>query len=454
MPSLDPNSTRTLTVARDFRFSKLRVEVLQGPDKGLTREVRGAEFLIGAAEDNDLVLTDPSVSKHHGLLRAEPHGQYLLDQESKNGVRLAGHLVSRVQVKDGTRLNLGSTLIGFTALDEQISEPFGEDERFGHLLGVSAAMRRLVGALPRVASSDATVLLEGETGTGKGLIAEAIHRASGRAAGRMVVIDCSAIPATLIESELFGHVKGAFTGAHTSRAGAFESAASGTVFLDEIGELPLDMQPKLLRALEERTIKRVGSVEPIRLDVRVVAATHRDLRREMDRGAFRADLFYRLNVVRLRVPSLRERREDIPLLAAHFYRQVAPDAGDVPAELVSALCAQDFPGNVRELRSTVERAVLLRDAAVWEALHEPAGKSEAGEPEREVALPFRAAKDRAVARWERGYLEQLVAANKGNLSAAARAARMDRNHLRELLVKHGLIERASEATAGLGLRAR
>jgi DNA-binding NtrC family response regulator len=306
---------------------------------------------------------------------------------------------------------------------------------FGAVLGVSSAMRRIFAALPRVAASELTVLLEGETGTGKTLIAEAIHRASARATGPFSVVDCSAIPPTLIETELFGHVKGAFTGAHAGRAGAFEAAAGGTVFLDEVGELPLEMQPKLLRALEERAVKRIGSVESCRLDVRVIAATNRDLRREVDRGAFRADLFYRLHVLPIRVPPLRERPEDIAALAAHFYRQVAPRPEEgPPSELLSSLCAQPWPGNVRELRSAVERAVLMRDVALWDPTQ--AAALAKGEDAPLASLPFRVAKERAVKEWERGYLKGLVASTGGNLSAAARLARMDRNHLRELLLKH------------------
>jgi DNA-binding NtrC family response regulator len=217
------------------------------------------------------------------------------------------------------------------------------------------------------------------------------------------------------------------------------------VFLDEIGELPLEMQPKLLRALEDRVVRRIGSVEPVRLDVRVIAATNRDLRQEVNRGTFRSDLFYRLHVVRIRIPPLRERREDIALLASHFYEQLArdPEAGP-PAALIDALCRQEWPGNVRELRSAMERAVLMEDAAPGQDLGGSAATAAgaataADEEERfDPTLSFRAAKEQATARWERSYLRALVRASSGNLSAAARAARMDRTHLRELLRRHGV----------------
>jgi transcriptional regulator with GAF, ATPase, and Fis domain len=263
----------------------------------------------------------------------------------------------------------------------------------------------------------------------------------------MVVIDCASIPPSLVEGELFGHVKGAFTGADTARPGAFEAAAGGTIFLDEIGELPVDLQPKLLRALEEKSIKRIGSQTTTALDVRILAATNRDLRTEVNAGRFRADLYYRLHVVRLRVPPLRERREDILLLARHFYAQFSPDAPAPPDALLERLAHQDFPGNVRELRGAVERAVLLAGTDMDQAPtfggsfggaagdDEGPGGSEAG---FDPAVPFRAAKERVVERWERQYLADLLRQAGKNVSKAARMARMDRNHLRELLRRYGL----------------
>jgi DNA-binding NtrC family response regulator len=295
-------------------------------------------------------------------------------------------------------------------------------------------MRRLFAVLPKVAASDVTVLIEGETGTGKSLLASAIHEASPRADKPFVVVDCATIPPNLIESELFGHEKGAFTGAIGTRVGAFELAEGGTVFLDEVGELPLDLQPKLLRALEDRIVKRVGGNEPVRLNVRVIAATNRELRAEINRGRFRSDLYYRLNTFSVRVLPLRERRDDVALLVAHFYRQLHPFGEEPPAELLAELLRHEWPGNVRELRAAVERTVLLGDPAVWREITEPsAGVTPAGQ-----TMSFRAAKEQAVATWERDYLRALVTRFAGNLSRAARAVRMDRNHLRELLVRHGL----------------
>jgi DNA-binding NtrC family response regulator len=333
-------------------------------------------------------------------------------------------------------ITIGTTRLQFDPLDGVTRSALSEQSRWGNALGASDAMRHLFALLPKLAASDVTVLIEGETGTGKTLLASAIHEASARAGAPFVVVDCAAIPPNLIESELFGHEKGSFTGATAPRIGAFELATGGTLFLDEVGELPIDLQPKLLRALEERTIKRVGGNDPIKLDVRVIAATNRELRSEINRGRFRSDLYYRLNTVRVRVPPLRDRREDVALLAAHFFRQLDPNGDEPPAELLSELLRHDWPGNVRELRAAVERTVLLGDPNVWREIAEP---QHAVRPvDLGDALSFRAAKERAIAEWEQAYLRALVAKYAGNLSRAARAVRMDRNHLRELLVRHGL----------------
>jgi DNA-binding NtrC family response regulator len=456
MSEQSPRGPAAETVAlvvhpHEYVITRFRLVVTEGPDQGLEVTSDGNELAVGTAAGNHIVLSDRSVSRHHCVITASEDGFFLRDLGSRNGTGLGGYRVVGAYLQPGALLRIGESTLRFELLPDTIVEPLGDEERFGRVLGQSTAMRRLFAALPRISQSDSTVLLEGETGTGKGLLAEVIHQRSKRARGPLVVIDCSAIPPNLIEAELFGHAKGAFTGAVNARAGAFEAAAGGTVFLDELGELPLDMQPKLLRVLEDRVVRRVGSLEPVKLDVRVIAATNRDLRQEVNRGAFRSDLYYRLNIVRIRLPPLRERREDIPLLVAHFYEQFS-HGGDPrpPAELISAFLRQDWAGNVRELRAAVERAILMQDPALWfeATLGAPAGeepaKGEGGatreyDHEADLALhSFRAAKERAVARWERGYVEALVRKSGGNLSRAAREARMDRNHLRELLRRHGL----------------
>jgi two-component system response regulator GlrR len=270
------------------------------------------------------------------------------------------------------------------------------------------------------------------------VLAAAIHEAGARAAKPFVVLDCAAIAPTLIESELFGHVKGSFTGANSDRAGAFEQANGGTIFIDEIGELPLDMQPKLLRVLEERTIKRVGGNQRTKIDARVIAATNRDLRMEVNRNAFRADLFYRLNVVRIHIPPLRERTGDIDRLARHFHAELVTDR-PISDELLDYLRRQPWPGNVRELRAAVERAILFEDPTLL-ALDQPAN-AEAKTHQEDVfdpRLSFRMAKQRAADRWEKEYMKALMVTAKDNLSEASRIAKMDRSHLRTLLRKYGL----------------
>lgn len=428
------------------QVGRFRLQVVTGPDAGIEKVSENAEFFVGLAPGNQLLLTDRAVSRHHCSIRATSEGFLLRDLGSRNGTMLGGFRIAAAYLTSGCQIGMGQSTLEFTILPDPIVEPLAERSRHGRLLGESAAMRHIFALLPRIALSDSTILIEGETGTGKGLLAELIHEKSPRANGPFVVIDCGSIPPSLIEAELFGYVKGAFTGAQTSRPGAFEGAAGGTVFLDEIGELPLDMQPKLLRALEERVVRRIGSLEPVRLDVRIVAATNRDLRYEVNRGTFRADLFYRLNTVRIRLPSLRERREDIPLLVQHFHQQFARDV-DPPlsADLLASLVKQDWPGNVRELRSAVERVVLMGDPTVWfeenplaDVDTEPTRAGSADFWHDLAPSSFRAAKEKAVARWERGYIEALVRKNEGNLSKAARAARMDRNYLRELMRRHGI----------------
>lgn len=428
------------------QVGRFRLHVISGPDTGIEKVSEDAEFYVGLAPGNQLILSDKAVSRHHCSITATAEGFLLRDLGSRNGTTLGGYRISAAYLNPNCHIGVGQSTLEFVMLKDPIVEPLAERGRQGRLLGESAAVRHIFALLPRIASSDSTILLEGETGTGKGLLAELIHERSPRANGPFIVIDCGSIPPSLIEAELFGYVKGAFTGAHSSRAGAFEGAAGGTIFLDEIGELPLDMQPKLLRALEERVIRRIGSLEPVRLDVRIIAATNRDLRYEVNRGTFRADLFYRLNTVRIRLPSLRERREDIPLLVHHFYQQFARD-GDppLPAQMLSYFINQSWPGNVRELRSAVERAVLMGDPSTWFDMHKSVEESSAlGPPSvpESVEDPntpsFRAAKEKAIACWERGYIEALVKKNEGNLSKAARAARMDRNYLRELIRRHGI----------------
>jgi DNA-binding NtrC family response regulator len=303
-------------------------------------------------------------------------------------------------------------------------------------------MKRLFTRIAQIASSSSTVLIEGKTGTGKDIIAETIHMKSARAHCPFVTFDCARVTPTLMESELFGHVRGAFTGADAHRSGILETAHGGTVFFDEMGELPLELQPKLLRALEKRELSRVGSAHSRRIDVRIIAATNRDLKQMVAQGQFRSDLYYRLNVMKVHVPALRDRVEDIDLLATHFLRQIIgnPEA-TLPGEVLGRMERYDWPGNIRELRTAVERWHVL---ATSRRLHDIeifgnerlAGSAGIDGPDDDIS--FRDMKSKAVDEWERCFLDKLIRRHDGNISKAARAAQMNRNHLTLLLRRHGV----------------
>ncbi|HLU65149.1 MAG TPA: sigma 54-interacting transcriptional regulator [Kofleriaceae bacterium] len=436
MSGFDPSVTEPLRGGEQIAFRRFRVTVTVGPDAGRSLVAGEPEFSIGTSRSNTLVLSDPTVSRHHCVIESTDRGFRLRDLGSTNGTRVGALVVEAVSLASEATLQLGSTCVQFEPLAETVSEPLSDQGTFGAVLGRSPAMRRIFAMLPRIAAADSTVLIEGETGTGKTLLAEAIHQASPRGQQPFIVVDCAAIPPTLVESELFGHERGAFTGAQATRIGAFELAQGGTIFLDEIGELPLDVQPKLLRVLESREIRRVGGARTVPLDVRVVAATNRDLRKEVNAGTFRTDLFYRLNIIRILVPPLRERREDVPLLIEHFYRQLLPegDTSPPPQALIDTLGRQPWNGNVRELRAAVERAILLGDLAAVGA-GQAAQPTAAALPDLPVDLgvPFRVAKQRVLDHFERIYLTEILRRARGSITRAARIGRMDRNYLRERL---------------------
>jgi len=423
MAEMAPDSPATRTVRGSTVYvRRFQVDVLDGPDRGASAVSTDDELTIGTAEGVGLRLTDPSISRHHCALKVTERGLELRDLGSTNGTYVGDVEVVRGFVRSAARIRAGTSLLGITVLRDQIAHELATDERFGELLGASPAMRRLYPVLENCARSDVTVLLHGETGTGKELVAEAIHLASPRRDGPFVVVDCSALPSQLIESELFGHVRGAFTGADTERVGAFESASGGTIFLDEIGELALDMQPLLLRALENRTIRRLGTNEQRDIDVRVIAASRRDLRFEVNHRRFRADLYYRLEVMRIVVPALDEREGDVALLARSFWRQLRPDR-EIPDEVLAELVRQRWPGNIRELRNAVERIALIGWTAPSPPLHR---------------APYGQAKELASQLWERTWIKELLAENGHNVSQTARAAQMARSHLRRLIDRYGL----------------
>jgi transcriptional regulator with GAF, ATPase, and Fis domain len=442
--------TRADGAASEMRVRRCRLVVEAGPDAGLAKELGSTWFQVGAAPSCDLCLSDRKVSGHHFEIRIDERGYRLRDLESTNGTFLAGFRVRDVYLNPSSLIAVGDTGIRFEPLESSVPIEVSERDRVAGMVGSSLAMRALFARVERVAPTDATVLVSGETGTGKELVAEALHEESPRARGPFVIVDCSSIPDQLFESELFGHERGAFTGAVNAHAGAFERAHGGTVFLDEIGELPLELQPKLLRALDSRSIRRVGGGQTISVDMRVIAATNRDLAVEMNRGRFREDLYYRLAVVCIRVPPLRDRREDIPLLVQHFLEEIPSGARvRLRPETLAALARHDYPGNVRELRNLIERVVALAGARGDPRLILPdelppvqsgnAGTS-APSPAAEMlvvavdeTVPLKRARKQMGDEFDRRYLRRLLVRHKGNVSAAARAAGLDRMTVYKML---------------------
>jgi two-component system, NtrC family, nitrogen regulation response regulator GlnG len=423
--------------------------VIKGPDRGETVRLANQPISFGSGNTCDLPLTDITVSRRH--LEAHLIGDevVMIDPGSTNGSFIVGTQDSRfekVVIGFGAEIKLGRTIVKFLPDEETVSPEPSPLSAFGSIVGGDTKMRQMFTMLQDVAATNATVLIEGETGTGKELIAEEIHNHSPRRDGPFVVFDCGSVPHELIESMLFGHVKGSFTGAVTDRRGAFAEANGGTIFLDEIGEMALDLQPSLLRVLDKRAVRKVGSNTYEKIDVRVVAATNRDLRGEVARKAFREDLYYRLAVIRVGVPPLRERGTDIPLLIQHFVNNFGPNLR-IAAEDMNTLIRHAWPGNVRELRNVMERACLL---AKGDSINlDDALVADTNSPSFGVRtdLPFKEAKGQLVEMFEREYIEDLMRKHKMNLSAASREAQIDRKHLRELIRKYGLDSRQTDDDA-------
>lgn len=436
---------------RALTLNKCGLLALNGPRKGEEVIIERECFRIGKDPGNDLVLVDSTVSREHCEIIRDGRGYLLRDLGSTNGTLIDGSEIREGYLTAGAVIAVGRVELKVRPFAERIDVLPSDRESFGELVGRHPAMREIFGLLERLAPTDATLLVGGETGTGKDLLARAVHAHSTRAKGPFVVVDCGAVVSNLIESELFGHEKGAFTGASETRKGAFELAHKGTLFLDEIGELPLSMQPKLLRALESRRIRRVGGERELSVDIRVIAATHRDLKLEVERGHFREDLYFRLAVVPLSLPPLRERRGDIPLIASELLARVASGAGPktLTNEALQALAAHDWPGNVRELRNVLERSALWAEAAGQSqvrvlGLPAPAVPSAAAANGQEAtfdpAKSYRETRELWEQDFERKYVAWLLAGHEGNLSSAARAADMDRKYLYKLAKKHGLRE--------------
>lgn len=427
----------------------------QGVDKGLSITLQKQVVVIGTDSACDLVLTDRTVSRRHIGLHRTLTGVEVEDVGSKNGTYHDGVKFGKLMLFAPARLRLGPhTEIEIHAADEPVMLPEYPHDHFGRALGRSRAMRELFAVLDRAARTDASVLLRGDTGTGKEVLAQAIHAASSRRDGPMRVVDCGALPANLIESELFGHVRGAFTGATENKRGLIEEANGGTLFLDEIGELPLDLQPKLLRVLESREVRPVGDTRPRKVQLRVIAATHRDLPQAIKDERFREDLYYRLAVVSIEVPPLRARKDDLAPLVERFVADAGATSFVLSAELLGRMQIYDWPGNVRELRNFVERCLALGVLAERQGpgaeraqrfKETPAPQQTAvceaprsmNEPDM-LSLPFKEAKGRLIESFEREYLTHLLGRHRGNISRAADEAGIDRNYIHRMVKKYGL----------------
>jgi transcriptional regulator with PAS, ATPase and Fis domain len=424
----DPTRTDIVPPATALRLEGLELAVVDGPDRGTRQPVLYGVTRVGTASGSHLRLTDATVSRSHCEVRLRHDDLRLLDNGSTNGTFLDGNRVYEAGLLLGTTVRVGATMLRIEPAPEPLHVQVSDKDAFGALVGKSFEMRRIYTVLERISPTETTVLVQGETGTGKEVVARAIHEASRRAGGPFVAIDCGSIAENLIEAELFGHVRGAFTGALGDRRGLFEQAHGGTLFLDEIGELPLPMQPKLLRALESREVRPVGANTPRPVDVRVVAATNRRLDRSVNEGTFREDLYYRLAVVELFLPPLRARREDVPLLARHFFRSFS--GGDAfPEALVPTLLSRSWPGNVRELRNFIERSISLGFA--------PAAATQAVSPDLEAIVPVdRPLKEaRAVweAQFERAYVRALLRKTGGSVAQAAEIAGVSRRTIQRML---------------------
>ncbi|MBW2736087.1 MAG: sigma 54-dependent Fis family transcriptional regulator [Deltaproteobacteria bacterium] len=434
--------TRLLTDVPIFtRQRGGRFIVMQGPDRGETVPAKDL-VTFGSAPSCSLVLTDNTVSRKHLEARWQEGGVILKDLGSTNGSFFEGSRIHEITINFGAEFKLGRTVVKLVPEEEVVEPSVSDSENYGTIVGQDPKMRRLFSLLNDIATTDATVVVEGETGTGKELVAEELHKNSNRRDGPFIVFDCGAVPRDLIKSALFGHLKGSFTGAVCDRKGAFGEAHGGTIFLDEIGELDLELQPSLLRVLDKRAVQRVGANQYENVDVRIVAATNRDLREEVANKNFREDLYYRLAVICINLPPLRERGLDIPYLVEHFIRMYSPPGRHLNAQPddMARLQRHSWPGNVRELRNVIERACVLSSG---DSINIDDALAEEAPPALGIRtdLPFKEAKGQLVELFELEYIVDLMRRHKMNISAAAREAQIDRKHLRELIRKYEIDER-------------
>lgn len=452
MPS-KPTDTKIIKsgeVPTTLTLPKCKLVVMEGDDTGLETTIDKGVIHIGTSERADMSLKDDTVSREHAEIQKTKEGYLLKDLGSTNGTFVGGLKVKEAFLATGTLIKVGKTKIKFTPKDEKLEIYPSKKTKFGDIVGKSLEMRRIFGILEKVAPTNISAVVIGETGTGKELIAKAIHSSSQRAKKPFVVFDCSAVAPTLVESELFGHEKGSFTGATTTRQGAFEIANGGTIFLDEIGEMNLDLQPKLLRALEQGEIKRVGADKPRYVDVRVVCATNRDLKEEVKKSRFREDLYFRISVVQVNLPPLRKRMDDLELLVKYFIdlnlkggQEAKKTVTDIDEEAMRLLHDYSWPGNIRELKNAIDRAISFCEGTTITIKDMPEYLRErsvitGSHPKIDGQLPFKEAKERWVESFERDYLIDLLRKNDLNISKAAKEAGIDRKSVQRLLKKYNL----------------
>ncbi|AEI63297.1 sigma-54 dependent transcription regulator [Corallococcus macrosporus] len=435
---VDPRTT--------VKLHKCRLAVTSGPDTGRSVVSDKERLRCGAHPGNDLVLVeDRTASRHHFEIQFTERGYLLVDLGSTNGTFLDGRRIERAYLSPGSQIRAGSSVLTFAPLDEEVTiEPDREGE-LCEMVGQSVKMRQIFGLIKKIAPMDVSVIIQGETGTGKELVARAIHALSGRTKGPMEVLDCGAIPPNLIESELFGHEKGAFTGAVSERPGAFERAHGGTIFLDELGELRLDLQPKLLRVLENHEVRRVGGNDVIEVDCRVIAATNRDLMKEIQGGGFREDLYFRLSVITIQLPPLRQRRDDIPLILKRALAdpEVVGKHGKkrFSAESLGLLMSYSWPGNVRELMNVLSHVLTFSEGEEIQPVHLPPrvrGQVREGPLPFNEHLSFKDAKEQLLENFEREYVTSVLTRCEGNLSRAARESGLHRKSIERLVKKYQL----------------
>jgi DNA-binding NtrC family response regulator len=456
-PAADENmgisATRTLVMTSDratLKLRKCRLAVTAGPDIGKEVISDKERLRVGAHSSNDLVLAeDRTASRHHFEIQYTDRGYLLVDLNSTNGTFLDGRRIERAYLTSGSQVRAGSSTLNFTPIDEEVTVEPDREGQLGGMVGTSMKMRQIFGLIKKIAPMDVSVIIQGETGTGKELVARAIHENSNRRKDPFVVLDCGAIPPNLIESELFGHEKGAFTGAVSARPGAFERANGGTIFLDELGELRFDLQPKLLRVLENREVRRVGGNDVIEVDVRVIAATNRDLVKEIQGGNFREDLYFRLSVINIQLPPLRQRRDDIPLILRSALND-PEHMGKYGRKVFSQAAMQQilnypWPGNVRELMNVLSHVLTFSDGEEIDVSHLPPriqGQQKDGPLSFNEHLSFKDAKEQLLENFEREYIGQVLKRCDGNISRAARESGLHRKSIERLVKKYQLDTRS------------